>query len=161
MPGFNDFRRIRASLATTVAVAMFATNVSAVTLSNVQGSVYVNKGDGFQAVSNGTALSSGDRVRVSAGGSANIVYENGCATFVGAGKVAVVQSSAPSCGGANLTTDSVGDAAGSSSLAAAAPTSVGIGTETILIGGLVVGGAVGLAVAVSNSNNDDKPPVSP
>ncbi len=91
-------------------------------------------------------MSSGDRVRASAGGSANIVYENGCSTRVGSSQVAVVLATPPSCQGASL----------KDGPAYAAP--AGFGTDTLLVGAVVVGAGVGIAVAVSNDNNNQVSP---
>ncbi len=136
-------RRARAYVSAAVIAALFATNAGAVTLSNVEGSVSVNRGDGFQAASIGTTLSSGDRVRASASGSANIVYENGCSTRVGPSQVAVVLATPPACQGASLKDGG----------AAYAP--AGLGTGTLLVGGLVAGAGVGIAVALSNDNSSN------
>ena len=132
-------------MSAAVIAALFATNAAAVTLSNVEGSVSVNRGDGFQPASIGAPLSSGDRVRAGAGGSANIVYENGCSTRVAPSQVAVVLATPPSCQGASLKDGPVVAPAGFSS-------------ETLLAGALVVGAGVGIAVALSNNNNTQVSP---
>lgn len=137
-------RRARAYVSAAVIAALFATNAAAVTLSNVEGTVSVNQGSGFQPASIGTALSSGDRVRASSSGSANIVYDNGCSTRVAPSQVAVVLATPPACQGGSLK-----DGGG----AAFAP--AGIGTDTLLVGGLVVGAGVGIAVALSDNNNSN------
>jgi len=146
MQGFRNSKRRAVSAA--VIVALFATNAGAVTLSNIEGTVSVNRGDGFQPASIGAPLSSGDRVRAGASGSANIVYENGCSTRVAPSQVAVVLATPPSCQGASLKDGP-----------AYAP--AGIGTDTLLIGGLVVGAGVGIAVALSNDNSNSNWQVSP
>jgi hypothetical protein len=134
-------RMVRTYVSAAVMAALLATNAAAVTLSNVEGAVSVNRGDGFQAASIGTTLSSGDRVRANASGSANIVYENGCSTRVGPSQVAVVLATPPACQGASLKDGGVGYAP------------AGLGTDTLLVGGLIVGAGVGIAVAASNDNS--------
>ena len=129
-------------------------------LSNVEGTVFVNHGDGFQPASTGTALSSGDRVRVGSSGAVNIVYENGCSTRVGPSQVAVVLATPPSCQGARLKDGGLVVGAGVG-IGDGAPAAGGIGTETLLVGGLVVAAGVGIAVAVSNNNNSNSNQVSP
>ena len=136
-------------MSAAVIAALFATNAAAVTLSNVEGTVSVNQGSGFQPASIGTTLSSGDRVRASASGSANIVYDNGCSTRVAPSQVAVVLATPPACQGGSLKDGG----------AAFAP--AGIGTDTLLVGGLVVGAGVGIAVALSNNNSNTNYQVSP
>jgi len=140
-------RRARAYMSAAVVAALFATNVEAVTLSNIEGAVSVNHGDGFQPAAIGTTLSSGDRVRAGAGGSANIVYENGCSTRIGPNQVAVVLAAPPSCAGASLKDGP-----------AFAPAA--FGNETLIAGGLVVGAGVGVAVALSNNNGNNDPGLS-
>jgi hypothetical protein len=132
-------RMARAYVTAAVIAALFATNAAAATLSNVEGKVSVNRGGGFQPASTGTALSSGDRVRASSSGSANIVYENGCSTRVGPSQVAVVLATPPACQGA--------------SLVGYAPAGFDPGADTLIVGGLIVGAGVGIAVAASNDNN--------
>ena len=141
-------KRARAYMSAAVIAALFATNAEAVTLSNIEGAVSVNHGDGFQPAAIGTTLSSGDRVRAGAGGSANIVYENGCSTRIGPNQVAVVLAAPPSCAGASLKDGP-----------AFAPAAA-FGNETLIAGGLVVGAGVGVAVALSNNNDNNEPGLS-
>ena len=139
--------------------AMFASSVEAVTLSNAEGAVFVNHGDGFQPAGIGTTLSSGDRVRVGSGGSVNIVYENGCSTRVGPSQVAVVLATPPSCQGARLKDGGlvVGAGVGIGDGLKDGP-AAGFGNDTLLAGALVVGAGVGIAVAVSNNDNNSVSP---
>jgi hypothetical protein len=156
MQGFRNAARVCVSIAAIT--AMFASSVEAVTLSNAEGAVYVNHGDGFQPAGAGTALSSGDRVRVGSGGSVNIVYENGCSTRVGSSQVTVVLATPPSCQGARLKDGGlvVGAGVGIGDGLKDGPT--GFGTDTLIAGGLVVGAGVGIAVAVSNNDNNSVSP---
>ena len=78
-------------------IALLTAPAEAALLSNVQGTVTVNQGDGFKPASGGAVVSPGDRVRV-ASGSADIVYDNGCAVHVWAGQVVAIQYAPPSCG---------------------------------------------------------------
>lgn len=138
-------RAARVYLSAAIMAALFATNVEAVTLSNVEGAITVNHGDGFQPASMGAALSSGDRVRAAASGSANIVYENGCSTRVGPHQVVVVLAAPPVCQGASLKDGP-----------AVAPAAVA--SDTLVAGGLIVGTGVGLAIALSNNDNSSVSP---
>jgi hypothetical protein len=79
-------------------IALLTAPAEAALLSNVQGTVTVNQGDGFKPASGGAVVSPGDRVRV-ASGSADIVYDNGCAVHVWAGQVVAIQYAPPSCSG--------------------------------------------------------------
>ncbi len=131
-------------MSAAIVTALFATNVEAVTLSNVEGAVTVNRGDGFQPASIGTTLSPGDRVRAPAGGSVNIVYDNGCSTRVGPHQVVAVLSSPPSCQGASLNGPAL------------APT--GFANDTLLAAGMVVGTGVGVAAALANTSTSSVSP---
>lgn len=66
---------------------------------NVEGTVLVNKGDGFRPVPSGTEVNAGDRVRV-VQGSARIVYANCYAVSLQTGQMALVLSNPPAgnCG---------------------------------------------------------------
>ncbi len=155
MQGFRNAARVCVSAA--VIATMFASSVEAVMLSNVEGTVSVNRGDGFQLASSGAALTSGDRVRVSSGGSVNIVYDNGCSTRIGPSQVAVVLATPPSCQGARLKDGGLVVGAGVG-IGDGAPVAGGFGTETLLAGGLAVAAGVGIAVAVSNNDNNQVSP---
>ncbi len=106
----RSVRSARTFVLMLIIAAFSATNASAAVLVNVEGSVFVKRnaafqlawGDGFQSASSGTALSSGDWVRTSASGSAQILYENGCSTRVEPSEIAVVLTMPPSCHGATL-----------------------------------------------------------
>ena len=97
-------------MAVLIIAPLFATYAAAAVLINVEGTVFVNRsggfqlawGDGFQPASSGTALSSGDRVRAGANGSAHVLYENGCSTRIAPSEIAVVLATPPSCHGATL-----------------------------------------------------------
>ena len=139
MKGFRKSRRgaARACMSAAVVAALFATSAQAVTLSNVEGAVSINRGDGFQPASLGTSLSAGDRVRAGASSSVNILYENGCSARVGPNQVVAVLATAPVCQGGSMKDGP-----------ALAPAAFGF--DPLLAGGLVVGAGVGLAVALSN-----------
>ncbi len=143
MKGFKKSRRgaARAYMSAAVVAALFATSAQAVTLSNVEGAVSINRGDGFQPASLGTSLSAGDRVRAGASSSVNILYENGCSARVGPNQVVAVLATPPVCQGGSLKDGPV--------LAPAA-----FGFDPLLAGGLAAGAGVGLAVALSNDNSN-------
>jgi len=140
----NQINRMpRALISAAVIVALF-TNAQAAELSNIEGVVSVNSGNGFHPASIGSSLAPGDRVRTSEG-SANILYDNGCSTKVGPQQVAIVYSEPPACNVGGLKDGVV-----------VAPAEPPAGAP--FLGGLiVVGGAVGLAVALAGSR--EKPPV--
>jgi hypothetical protein len=67
----------------------------AATLEPVQGSLYVNDGNGFQPVNGRIDVNVGERVMVSPGGTATIVYSDGCKIPVQPGTVTTITSASP------------------------------------------------------------------
>ena len=137
-------RKLHAAISAAMIVALTTVNAQAITLANVEGAVSVNRGYGFKPASVGSALAPGDRVRVG-DGSADIVYENGCATHILPQQVAVVLSAPPACG--------VGGLKDGVALAPESPSAT-----PLILGGLVAGGAVGLAAALSNQKQSQVSP---
>ncbi len=136
---------VRKSISIAVITALLASNAEAALLTNVQGTVTVNHGEGFVPVGPaGTTalLAPGDRVRAGTG-SADIVYDNGCTVTLGAGQMVAVLYAAPDCNGG------LKDGAASSS---------GLSTSTYLVGGLVVAGGIGAGIALSQKSSK---PASP
>ncbi|MCK0195595.1 hypothetical protein MWN34_01575 [Ancylobacter sp. 6x-1] len=66
-----------------------------VTLTDVGGSVLVNRGQGFQAVSSATAMHAGDRVLLRSGGVATLDYGAGCRVKLNVGVPVSVASASP------------------------------------------------------------------
>jgi hypothetical protein len=132
-------RAARAFVSVAVVAALLATSAEAAMLTNVEGAVSVNRGDGFRPTDGGSVVP-GDRIRTGMG-SASVVYENGCSMRVGPNQTVAVLASAPTCTGG---------------LKDAEPQAPGF--PPILLGGLVVGGAVGLAVALTDNHNHSHSP---
>jgi hypothetical protein len=63
-------------------------------LSEVEGSAFINTGDGFQPAFAGMTAGPGDRVRTAAG-AVVITYENGCSIRVGPHQISVILSVPP------------------------------------------------------------------
>ena len=83
----------RKSLAVAAISAMMAGSVCAAQLSNVQGTVQIDKGQGFQPATADAVLEPGDRVK--AVQRAEIVYEDGSTVGVAAGQTVAVLSNPP------------------------------------------------------------------
>ncbi len=132
---------LRNAISITVIMMLMAASAQAAHLANVTGTVLINRGDGFRPIAGGVEVSPGDRIRAGAG-SADIVYDNGCAAPVGPGEVVVVLLTPPACKGARD---------GFSAFAGPSP-------ETLIIGGLTIAGGAGLAVALSEGTSH---PASP
>jgi len=118
-------------------------SAQAALLTNVSGDVFVNRGQGFVAIAAPTTLEEGDRVRTSAGGSAQVVYNENCAVSLSAGQAFVVRNPSAICNQP------------ASNNAANNPFAGG-NAPVLIIGGLAVAGGIGLAVALGG-DDDDKP----
>ena len=106
--------------------------VMAATLQVTQGSVSVNRGQGFEPASGTTTVNPGDTVVVQPGGSAQIVYPDGTVATLQPGSVATVA-------------DGAGAGAGGAGAG-------GIGATELAIGGAVVAVGVGIAIYVAKNN---------
>jgi hypothetical protein len=116
------------SLATALPAAAASVNVKS-------GSAFIDRGSGYTEVRGATNGNPGDSVMVLAGGSAEIVYGDGCRQPVDVGAVVTIGQASP-CGAATG----------------------GYADHTLIIGGLVVAG--GVAAAIALSGNDDSRPAS-
>ncbi len=114
------FRRVVAFAIVTALVASSAH--AAAVLTDVEGTVLVNQGNGPSQAGNGTPVAPGDRVRTTTG-SVEIVYENGCTVKVGPNELVTVLPAPPQC------------------------TSSG----TLVLGGLALAG-IGIGVALANNS---------
>src|SRR5208337_3216909 len=92
---------LRILIAQTAISALFAVGVQAALLTNIEGVILVNHGDGFKPVAEAASLVAGDRIRADAG-SADVQYENGCSMKVGPNQTVVVLFTPPACGGGGL-----------------------------------------------------------
>lgn len=78
-------------IACFVALAVFvAPMTQASTLDEIEGMVFVNRGDGYVAAVNGVQVQPGDSVVANPGGRGQIIYENGCRDLVEEGRVVLV-----------------------------------------------------------------------
>ena len=122
-----------------LSIGLIASCASAATVQDVQGTVLVNRGSGFQSTSGNDSVAPGDRIMARQGGSAQIVYDNGCRVKVEEGRVVVVKPEPP-CG-APVEADAGGVFGG--------------GATPFVVGGIaIVGGgalAYGLSHAASNA----------
>ncbi len=82
-------------LALSCAACIISSVVEAATLGAIQGNVLVNRGTGYETVRGATNLRPGDTVMVQAGGSAQIVYPDGCVVPVEVGAVVAVGEASP------------------------------------------------------------------
>lgn len=117
-----------------VAAILLATPSMAAVVSNVSGTVQVNQGNGFRTIPGSSEVKSGNVVRTGSNSSATVYYENGCALSIGENQTVTIQND-PTCNGAN--------AAGN--------------VGAVAVGIAAVGGAIGLAVALSKDDGPASP----
>jgi hypothetical protein len=86
---------VAADLGNTVGTRHFSCGVEAATLGAIQGKVLVNRGGGYETVRGATNLDCGDTVMAQRGGSAQIVYHDGCVVPVEEGAVVAVGEASP------------------------------------------------------------------
>ncbi len=144
----NQGRKLRrAAIAVGLAATLFTTAAQAAMLANLEGSVFVNRGDGFQPVSAGTTVAPGDRIKTGKGSTVNVVYENGYSVPVGPNQVRTVQYAPPSAKDApGSVPESAGAFAGGAFGGIAAP---------IIVGGVVAGAVTAGVVASSSSSSNN------
>lgn len=133
------FKRLIALIG-VASLTLASVAAEAATLDSIQGEVLVSHGGGYEVVNGPTELKPGDSVIANPGGSAQVVYPDGSSVLVQAGSVVTVGEPAATAG----------------TEAAAAG---GLSTGTLVVGGLVVAGGVGLAVGLSGGGSDK--PASP
>ena len=79
----------------------------AATLSNQQGTVLVNQGEEFITATEAQVLKAGDRVLVMEGGSAEVIFNDGCVLPLASGSMAVV-SDLSTCAGSVAAVEQIG-----------------------------------------------------
>jgi hypothetical protein len=81
--------------------ALLSSSTWAASLQPGQGDLSINQGKGFQAVNNRVDANVGDSVMVGPGGSATVVYDDGCKVDVQPGSVATIAPISPCASGSN------------------------------------------------------------
>lgn len=107
----------------------FTTQAQAAVVEVIQDKVSVNAGHGYVRVTGSVNVRPGASVMAAQGGSADIIYENGCRQRVEPGSIAVVRQD-PHCDFGSIPSD-----------------------HEVLGGLLVVGGIVGGVIAIHNSHD--------
>ena len=116
---------------------LLSSSTWAATIEPGQGSLSVNQGQGFQPVNTRVDANVGDSVMVSPGGSATVVYDDGCKVTVQPGAVATIAPLSP-CATGSYAQDG-GDGWGA----------VGMG--------VLVAGAAGLAIYEATKSSNTTP----
>ena len=136
---------MRVAFASTAAllVISMASQALAATVNATSGQVLINRGEGYMMVAGSTQANAGDTIVVNPGGSAQIVYPDGCVVDVSPGSVAAVSAQSP-CGGGG----------GSTSSTETAATNSGSNNGTLFaIGALAVGGGVAAALLLQKDKS--------
>jgi hypothetical protein len=121
-----------------LSAALLSTPSLAATISATQGQVLVNHGSGYQQVVGSIDAGSGATVVVNPGGSAQIVYPDGCAVAVQPGSVYTISPQSP-C------------------LAQGGQTTTGVNGTTLALGAVVVGGGVAALLLLNSSDKSASP----
>ena len=132
---------VRKLISIAIIAGLITTNAEAALLTNIQGSVFLNHGDGFQPAAGGAVIIPGDRVRTGEG-SADIVYDNGCAVKIGPRQMVAVLVAAPECKGGGLK-DAIVEDGGPSTL--------------LVVGGLLIGGGIAGGVVLLTQHKPASP----
>ncbi|RNJ48693.1 hypothetical protein [Methylocystis hirsuta] len=120
-----------------VASVIASCPAGAATIENIAGGIKVNRGSGFSAQTSPTDLAPGDRIMVSKGGSAHLLYADGCRMKLAQG-VTTVPAASPCSFSAQFNDGAVGDT-----------------NPYLLAGGTVLlfGGGIAAAFALTGNGN--------
>ncbi|MEL7048087.1 MAG: hypothetical protein AAFO75_03845 [Pseudomonadota bacterium] len=153
---------MRYSIACFLSLFAFAYAAHGASVIPVRGDVFVDLGAGFEPLTTELTVLPGTRMMVAPNGLAHIDYGGGCRQSVVAGTIPIVAASPPCPNGlfegfgeqlnASLPTPPTipGD---TDALAGAPSTAQGIPIATIVIGGVVIVGGVGLAIGLSGGGD--------
>jgi hypothetical protein len=145
-------RAVAATTAFILAIS-FAGQALAVTVRATGGQVLINRGEGYKMVAGSVHGGPGDTIVANPGGSAQIVYPDGCVVDVLPGSVAVINAQSP-CSASNTTVTN-GSVTPSSTTPEPLSTDAGGGGSSggsgisgtaLALGAVAVGGGVGAAM---------------
>jgi hypothetical protein len=150
-------RAAAASTAVILAIS-FAGQAFAATVRATGGQVLINRGEGYKMVAGQVQGGPGDTIVANPGGSAQILYPDGCVVDVMPGSVAVINAQSP-CSAANNTVTS-----GSVTTSATAPETPvdtgsgggggsGVSGTALALGTVAVGGGVGAALLLGKDKS--------
>jgi len=139
------------------AVALNSASWSA-TLEPGQGNLSVNQGRGFQPVNSRVDAKIGDSIMVSPGGSAAIVYDDGCKVTVQPGAVTTIAPLSPCAAGSNAADMGVPPARGAGYPAPPPDTGDPWLLATV---GVLGGAALGVGIYEATKSSGSTTPASP
>ena len=117
---------MRTAFFAVIACLALCSAAHAATVTASQQKVFVNQGGGYHAVTGTVKVNPGDTVMAGPNGSAVVTYDDGCKVTVDPGAVVAIT--------------------------AVSPCQTGFGIDDFAVGAVIVGGAIGAAVLLS----DDK-----
>ena len=112
----------------------------AATVNATQGQVLLNLGQGYKQVTGSSEAGPGAIVAANPGGSAQVVYPDGCSVTVTPGMVYTIAPQSP-CGNGG---SGVGEG-------------LGLNTTTVVAAGAIAAGGIAAAVILSRSGSSSKP----
>ena len=136
--------------AVAAAAILTCSTAQAATMATMSGVISVNRGSGYQTVSEPGSLNPGDVVLVSPGGLAQVTYSCGLTEIVAPGAVYTVGDDAQKCAQASPGNVPGTPLAGPENRAANGP-------NILLIGAGIAAGVGGFFLVINSINNDDKP----
>ena len=125
-------------LVALLSVTLFSTSSFAAMVNATQGQVLVNQGSGYQQVAGSVEAGPGARVVANPGGSAQILYDDGCAVLVQPGSVYTIAAESP-C------------------LAQGGEATTGPSGAALAIGAVIVGGGVAALLLLNNKDKSTSP----
>jgi hypothetical protein len=152
---------MRAAAASTAVILAFcfAGQAFAATVRATGGQVLINRGDGYKMVAGQVQGAPGDTIVANPGGSAQIVYPDGCVVDVMPGSVAVINAQSP-CSAANstVTTGAVTTSATTPDTPADAgggggSSGWGVSGTALAVGAVAVGGGVAAATMLGKDKS--------
>ena len=141
--------RVAAALTAVILGISFVGQAFAATVRATGGQVLINRGEGYKMVAGTVPGGPGDTIVANPGGSAQIVYPDGCVIEVLPGSVAVINAQSP-CSSANNTV-TTGSTTTTAATEPAGPSDgggggSGISGTALALGAVAVGGGVGAAL---------------
>jgi hypothetical protein len=116
----------------------------AATIEPGQGDLSINHGQGFKPINSRVDANVGDSVMVGPGGTATVVYDDGCKVNVQPGAVTTIAPLSPCASGSNAQNNSDDG-----------------NTLGVIAFGVVTAGVLGIAIWEATKKNGDTTPTSP
>lgn len=140
----------------TISGILMVSSAEAALLTNMSGTVMLNRGDGFFEINAPTTVKPGDRILVRGEGGVMIDYGEGCVMRVPAYGSTVVKSK-PKCETEAIGTTSSISGSSFKDAPVVAPVEAGLDREMLVVGGLVVAGGAAAVAAFEDGDGGSRP----